>query len=231
MSEKELPFFRKDRISTGIRALDLMLEGGYKHPATIMLTAPSGPEKQCFASHFVNRGMEQRDTIIYITTDNSPKDIEKTAAGWDLHFKGPGQLYYINCYSKGKTTKMNNVYDVSGPGALNEISLYISEILRQNRGGRIRLVFHTFSTFALYNQQGSLFKFLQSVEERVKRANGTTLLLVEEGMHEKKFVTTLRHSTDEEYLLESKGKKMEMTGKRLPIPVPVKVGSLGVEVE
>ncbi len=234
MSEKNLPIFRKDRMRTGIRALDIMLEGGYKFPATVMLMGPTGSEKQCFAAHFVNEGLAEGDVVIYITTDRTPKEIEKTAAGWDLHFKGPGELFYIDCYTqagaeegKGKV----NVFKVGGPGALNEISLYVSEILRGHEGKRFRVVFHTFSTFALYNEKGSLFKFLQSIESRAKGANGTTLLLVEEGMHEEKFLSTLRHGIDEEFSLKTKDKKKELVGSGLPIGIPLKVGALGVEVE
>lgn len=169
--------------------------------------------------------------MIYVTTDKTPKEVEKTAAGWDLHFKGPGQIFYIDCYTQGEASGKANEYKVGGPGALNEISLYISEILRNNEGKRFRVVFHSFSTFALYNEQSSLFKFLQSVEGRVKGANGTILLLVEEGMHEERFLTTLRHGIDEEYNLRNKDKMKELVSDKLPIAVPLRVGPLGVEVE
>jgi len=230
MSEKDLPIFRKDRISTGVQALDIMLEGGYKFPGTSLLMAPTGSEKQCFAAHFVKAGLSEGDVVIYVTTDKTPKEVEKAAAGWDLHFKGPGQIFYIDCYTQGEASGKANEYKVGGPGALNEISLYISEILRNNEGKKFRVVFHSFSTFALYNEQGSLFKFLQSVEGRVKGANGTILLLVEEGMHEERFLTTLRHGIDEEYGLRNKDKIKELVSNKLPIAVPLKVGPLGVEV-
>lgn len=234
MSEKDLPIFRKDRISTGVHALDIMLEGGFKYPATVMLIAPAGEEKRCFAAHYVNAGLAEGDVVVYVTTDRSPKEVEKTAAGWDLHFKGTGEIFYIDAYAQSggiESSGKSNVYKVSGPGALNEISLYISEIFRAHEGKRFRVVFHSFSTFALYNEKGSLFKFLQSVENRVKAANGTSLLLVEEGMHEDRFLTTLRHGIDEEYGVVSKDKQKTITSDKLPIAVPFKIGPLGVEVE
>jgi KaiC/GvpD/RAD55 family RecA-like ATPase len=231
MNEKDLPIFRKDRISTGVDALDIMLEGGYRYPGAALLMAPTGSEKQCFAAHFAKAGLSADDAIIYVTTDKTPAEVEKAAAGWDLHFKGPGQIFYIDCYTQGEASGKANIYKVGGPGALNEISLYISEILRNNEGKRFRLVFHTFSTFALYNEMGSLFKFLDSVKGRVKSAGGTILLLVEEGMHEERFLTTLRHTIDEEYDLRNKDKIKEFISSRLPIAVPLKVGPLGIEVD
>ena len=234
MSKKDLPIFRKDRIRTGIHPLDIMLEGGYKFPATVMLMGPTGSEKQAFAAHFVNEGLSEGDVVIYITTDKSPKEIEKAAAAWDLHFKGPGQLFFIDCYTQAgaeKTKGSPNIFKVGGPGAINEISLYVSEILRGHEGKRFRVVFHTLSTFALYNEKSSLFKFVQSIESRVKGANGTVLVLVEEGMHEDSFISSLRHSIDEEFTLGAKEKKKELSGGTLPIAIPLKVGALGVEVE
>lgn len=233
MDEETPLIFRKDRIGSGVRALDVMLEGGYKHPGTIMIIAPAGPEKACFAAHFVNDGMARGDAVIYITTDKTAEEIEKSAAGWDLHFKGPGAIFYIDCYSQqgGTANGKANVSSVGGPGALNEISLFISDILRNNEGRMIRMVFHSFSTFALYNESGPLFKFLQVVEGRLKKANGTLMLLVEEGMHDDRFLTTLRHGIDEEYGIKNVDKKKELTSDSLPIPVPIKVGPLGVEVE
>ena len=231
MSEKSLPVFRKDRISTGVNALDIMLEGGYKYPGAFMLIGPAGNEKPCFAAHFVNAGLAAGNVVIYITTDKAPAELEKAASGWGLDFKGPGAIFYIDCYTQGAEAGNSNIYKVGGPGALNEISLYISEILRANEGKLVRVVFNSFSTFALYNEKGSLFKFLDSVEGRVKNANGNMMVLVEEGMHEEKFLVALRHSIDEEYSIKSKEKTKELSGPSLPVAVPFKAGAMGIEVE
>ncbi len=236
MAEETLPLLRKDRLSSGIKTLDMILEGGYLRPSTILLIGPSGNEKQCLAAHFVKAGLDDGDTILYITTDRSPDEIEKAASGWDLAFKGTGQVFYIDCYSQTAVRKEGaqhkaNVSMVDGPGALNEISLMIGERLRENEGKKMRVVFHSLSTFALYNEKGSLFKFLQAMEVRMREANTTLLILVEEGMHDDKFLTTLKHGIDDEFIIKSGEKEKTMNGARLQIPVPIKVGPLGIEVD
>lgn len=236
MAEETLPILRKDRLGTGIRALDIILEGGYAHPSTVLIIGPSGNEKQCFAAHFVKAGLDAGDSVIYITTDRSPDEIEKTASGWDLAFKGAGQIYYIDCYSQTAARKEGgvskaNVSMVAGPGALNEISLMLGERLRESEGKRFRVVFHSLSTFALYNEKGSLFKFLQAMEARFREANASVLLLVEEGMHDDKFLTTLKHGIDDEFMIKSGEHDKTINGGRLPIPVPIKLGPLGIEVD
>ncbi|MBN2121432.1 hypothetical protein JW721_00025 [Candidatus Micrarchaeota archaeon] len=235
MAEKSLPVFKTDRITTGVRALDIMLEGGYAFPGAVALVAPAGVGKQCFAAHFVNAGLAEGDVVIYVTTDRSPEEVEKAAAEWDLHFKGKGEIFYIDCYSqssgKGKVEEKENVSLVGGPGAINEISLFISDILRSKKGSRFRVVFHSFSTFALYTEKEPLFKFLKSVEGKFKNENGTILLLVEEGMHEERFLVTLKHDLDEEYRIKSTGKEKFLESDSLPMPVPISLGALGIEVD
>ncbi len=235
MSETPLPIFKKDRISTGVRALDIMLEGGYLFPGAIGMVAPAGVGKQCFAAHFVNAGLASGDTVIYVTTDRTPDEVERAAAEWDLHFKGKGEIFYIDCYSqssgKEKIKEKENVSLVGGPGAINEIALFISDIVRSKKGSRFRVVFHSFSTFALYSDKEPLFKFLKSIERRFKNENGTVLLLVEEGMHEERFSMTLKHDLDEEYRIKNTGKALSLESESLPISVPIKVGPLGIEVE
>ncbi len=236
MAEESLPILKKDRVSTGIRPLDIIMEGGYSHPSSILLMGPSGNEKQCFAAHFVKAGLDAGDTIIYITTDRSPDEIEKSASEWDLAFKGTGQMFYVDCYSQTAVRKegmqhKENVSMVDGPGALNEISLMIGERLRENEGKRFRVVFHSLSTFALYNEKGSLFKFLQAMEVRMREANATLLILVEEGMHDEKFLTTLKHGIDDEFTIKSGEHEKTLNGERLPIPIPIKLGPLGIEVD
>jgi KaiC/GvpD/RAD55 family RecA-like ATPase len=230
-----LPIFRKDRISTGVRALDIMLEGGYAFPGAVGLVAPAGTGKQCFAAHFASAGLKEGDTVIYVTTDRSPDEVEQAAAEWDLHFKGKGEIFYIDCYSQGsgkkKIKEKKNVSLVGGPGAINEISLFISDILRSKKGGRFRVVFHSFSTFALYAEKEPLFKFLTTIERKFKNDNGTILLLVEEGMHEERFLMTLKHDLDEEYRIKSMGKDMTLESELLPLSVPIRVGPLGIEVD
>ena len=232
--DRKMPVLRKDRMSTGVAALDLMLDGGYGNPSTVLLIGPAGSEKQVFSAHFVAAALEAGDSVLYVCTDKSPREVEKDAGARGIRFRG--KVNYIDCYSGSVSEKpaggMEGAKEVSGPSALTELSLAITEEIEKMKGKRVGVVFSSLSTLALYNQQGTLFKFFTSVENRLKNAGATILVLVEEGMHDEKFLMTLKHNIDEEFEVKmgAEGGKV-LSSPELPLEVPIKVGSLGVEVE
>jgi len=232
---KNLPVLRLNRASTGVSQFDIMLDGGYRNPSTVALIGPGSPEKTVFAFHFVSAGIQAGDKILYITTDRTPEELEKMAGEWGITIRSDA-VKYLDCYSltisaQTPSTAKPNVVQISSPSALNELSLAINEALEQTGGKRLRVVFHSISTLAVHSQQESLFKFLSLVEGRLKNANATTLLLVDEGMHDDKFLTMLKHSVNEEFTIKiSEGAKL-VASPDLPIEVPIRIGPLGVEVD
>ncbi|MEW5996439.1 MAG: RAD55 family ATPase [Candidatus Micrarchaeota archaeon] len=232
---RNLPVLRLNRVSTGISQFDIMLDGGYKNPATVAILGPTGPERRVFAFHFVSAGIQAGDKILYITTDRTPDELEKLAGEFGISIKSD-LVKYLDCYSLTVSTQAPavprpNIVQISSPSALNELSLAINEALEQMQAKRLRVVFHSFSTLGVHSQQDSLFKFLSLVDGRLKNANATTLLLVDEGMHDEKFLTILRHAVDEEFRIRvSEGAKV-VSSPELPLEVPIRVGPLGVEVD
>ncbi len=232
---RNFPILRLNRASTGISQFDIMLDGGYKNPSTVAIIGPSGMEKLAFAFHFVSAGIQAGEKVLYITTDRTPDELEKLAGEWGMTIKSD-LVKYLDCYSSTISAQAPpmpnpNVVHISGPGALNELSLSLNEALEQMQARRLRVVFHSLSTLSVHSQQDSLFKFLSLVDGRLKKADATTLLLVDEGMHDEKFLTMLRHAVDEEFLIKvSEGAKV-VSSPELPLEVPIKVGPLGVEVD
>lgn len=233
---KNLPVLRLNRASTGVSQFDIMLDGGYKNPATIAFLGPTGQGKSVFAFHFVSAGIQAGDRVLYITTDRTPDELEKMANERGIMIKSD-LVKYIDCYSltlsaQAPAAQRPNVVQVSSPSALNELSLALNEALEQLKGGRkLHVVFHSLSTLAVNSQPDSLFKFLSIADGRLKNANATTLLLVDEGMHDEKFVTMLRHAVDAEFSIKIAGGEKFVTSPELPLEVPIKIGPLGVEVE
>ena len=56
--EAKMPILKKNRLSTGIADLDLVLEGGFRNPGNLLLVGPSGMEKAAFAYHFASAGKD-----------------------------------------------------------------------------------------------------------------------------------------------------------------------------
>ena len=128
--------------------------------------------------------------------------------GWNFeHRRSTNLLAFIDCYSwtlgKGIEGDRNDIL-VQGPNALNDLSLAISQIVSSlSRPGKpIRICFNSLSTFLLYNSSETIFKFIQITGAKLKTMGATTIFILEEGMHDKKTTTTLKHLADETIYLK-----------------------------
>jgi KaiC/GvpD/RAD55 family RecA-like ATPase len=231
--DKKLPLLKKNRLSTGIPDLDLILEGGYLNPGNIMLVGPTGNEKATLAYHFA-AAAQKKESVIIVNADSSPNSLIKKAASIGLDLSGEN-ICFIDCYSQTLGGKKDQEPDkrcivVQGPGALNDISITLKEALIKSAGKRIRVIFFSLSTFVLYNPKDSMVKFLQVIEGRLKNADATALYLVEEGVHDKQILSLMEHGMDEKYTMsESKG-KFHFESASVDMQIPIKLGPGGISV-
>ncbi|MBI2080045.1 hypothetical protein HYT84_04730, partial [Candidatus Micrarchaeota archaeon] len=119
---------------------------------------------------------------------------------------------------------------IPGPSALNDLSLAVNEAIKESAGKRMRIIFHSLSSFVLYNPKESLLKFIQVVGGRLKNADATVLFLLEDGMHEKQLVSTLEHSMDEKFVIHDKGGSFELEISSIQASVPIKLTPAGMNI-
>lgn len=231
---KTSAFFRKDRISTGIEDLDIILEGGYQSPGTVMILGPAGQEKMAFAFQFAYAGMKAGEMVAYVTLDMPPDEIESKANNFGMNFKAHTgkELIFIDAYSQtiGAKPASRNDIMVPGPAALNDLSLALNDIIGKSEGRRVRVIFHSLSTLSIYSQPDTVVKFLQVIQGRLKGASATGLWLVDEGMHDKKFITTMESISDQVLSISDKGGAHELAIANMPMPLPVRAGAAGIEI-
>ncbi len=231
---KNAEFFRKDRISTGVDELDIVLEGGYPNPGTVMVLGPAAQEKLAFAFHFAYAGMKEGEKVAYIALDMGPEEIESKAASFGMNFKSHTnkELVFIDAYSQTIGTRPEGRSDMSipGPSALNDLSLALNDVTAQAEGKRIRVIFHSLSTMSLYSPPETVIKFLQVIQGRLKGANATSLWLVDEGMHDKKVTTGLESLSDLVLTLADKDGGHELRIPNIPMPLSVRSGAAGLEI-
>lgn len=228
---EEMPVLRKNRMTTGIREFDIMLEGGYKHPGNILLIGPSGMEKMTFSYHFADAAADD-ENVYFICSSSTPEEIIKKAATCGIDLKKPN-VKFIDCYSTAtgaQKTDSEQIKVVPGPRALNDLSLALNEAMGESRGKRMRVIFHTLSVFVLYNTQESIQKFIDVVGGRLKAAGATTLYLVEEGVHEKQLMGILERVMDEKYSITEKNGSLFLELPILNFSVPFKQGPAGIVV-
>ena len=232
--DEKLPILKKNRLSTGIPDLDIILEGGYPNPGNVILRGPTGGEKEALAGHFIAAADPKKEIVIIVSADATAENIQEKATPFGLDIEKE-HIYFIDCYSqtlgqKKELTQSENRMYVSGPGGLNDVSIYINEIIKKSAGKRLRVVFHTLSTFVLYNPKESITKFLQVVEGRLKSADATALYLVEEGVHDKQILSLLEHGMDGVFVLKETGGKFELIVPSADIPIPIRLGPSGIMV-
>jgi KaiC/GvpD/RAD55 family RecA-like ATPase len=229
--DERMPILRKNRMPAGVAELDMILEGGFINPGNVIVIGPSGMEKAVLAYHFAAAAAPNENAYI-ICGNSSADDIIKKAATFGLDLDRPN-IYFIDCYSAtlGKPMEPTpKVMMVSGPGALNDVSLMLNEVMRASTGKRMRVVFDTLSTFVLYNPKESIRKFLSLIDGRLKTAGATTLFLVDEGVHDKQLVSLLEQGMDGIFVITDTGGKSFLKVPEAEILIPIKVGPAGLTI-
>ncbi len=227
----ELPVLRKNRVSTGIKELDIMLEGGYKWPGNLLLIGPSGIEKITFSYHFADAAAEN-ENVYFICSSSTPDEIIKKAATAGIDLKKPN-IKFIDCYSTttgAQKSDTEQIKIVPGPRALNDLSLALNDAMNESKGKRMRVIFHTLSVFVLYNPRESIQKFIDVVGGRLKEASASTLYLVEEGVHDRQLMGILERVMDEKYVITEKNGSLFLELPIINFNVPFKQGPAGIVV-
>jgi len=92
----------KNRLSSGIKELDALCDGGndgFPQGHVIMVAGNTGSGKTTFALHFLIEGLKKGESGIYVALEESSSQIRKTALahGWDLKkYEKSGKLVFIN---------------------------------------------------------------------------------------------------------------------------------------
>lgn len=77
---------RFQRVSTGISALDALVEGGFLAGKSYLLAGEPGTGKTIFCTQFILKGLMDGEKAVYVAVDDKPNDIVEQASslGWDL---------------------------------------------------------------------------------------------------------------------------------------------------
>lgn len=76
----------KKRVSTGIKDLDALIEGGLPEGKSYLITGEPGTGKTIFCIQFVLKGLMEGEKAVYVAVDEKPAEIleEASSLGWDL---------------------------------------------------------------------------------------------------------------------------------------------------
>ena len=75
-----------ERVTSGIKGLDQLIEGGFPKGRSILVTGDPGTGKTIFGLQFLAEGLARGEKGIFVTADEGPLDVLEQAAslGWDF---------------------------------------------------------------------------------------------------------------------------------------------------
>jgi KaiC/GvpD/RAD55 family RecA-like ATPase len=171
--------------------------------ASLLIGPPLAGEKSIIYN-YLQKSLEGDEPVVFVSTDKSPEDIKKDMLQMKIFvtkFETEKRLIYIDCCSKQTDESIkdtNCIRRVSGPLALNEMSIALSDIERDfiRKSPSHKVIFNSLSTVLMYSNPQTVGRFLQVIIARVKKAGGSILLTLEEGMHDEKVIVTIEHLMD-----------------------------------
>ena len=70
-----------DIVSSGNKAIDALLGGGFYEASTVLVSGRAGAGKSTFAAHFVDGRCEQKERALYVAMEQSPSEILRNTKG------------------------------------------------------------------------------------------------------------------------------------------------------
>ncbi|MFH1668447.1 MAG: RAD55 family ATPase [Candidatus Woesearchaeota archaeon] len=171
--------------------------------ASLLIGPPLAGKKNVIYS-YIQESLTNKEPLLFISTDKSPEEMKKDMIKSKIFVtkhETEGILKYIDCYTHqtDETAKdTDSIRRVSGPLALNEISIALSDIEREfiRKNPSHKVIFNSLSTVLMYSNPQMVGRFLQVIIAKIKKAGGSILLTMEEGMHDEKVIVTIEHLMD-----------------------------------
>jgi len=111
----------EERIPTGIKNFDLLIEGGLENNSTNLLVGSSGSGKSIFAVQFLMEGIKKGEKCLFITFEENKKEFYSNMMefGWDLAQLEKQNKFFFLEYTPQKVRTMLE----EGGGAIENIVL------------------------------------------------------------------------------------------------------------
>ena len=132
------------RVTSGIKGLDKLMEGGYVKGSANLITGSTGSGKSTFLLQFCWEGLQRGENALYITLEETPDELVRDALqfGWDLEkyrnkrgkeiaIIAAHPYFYGNISLKERLEKYASLFDAI------EHSWFYSRIFNRNNKARI----------------------------------------------------------------------------------------------
>lgn len=188
------------RLPTSVKLLDQLLEGGLPQRSTTLLYGPSFLGREDLARQVVVSALHNGVPAIVVTTTATPSEVKADLEALEPaigSLEREGLLWFIDVYGPtiGADSGGEHVEVVDSPTDLNGISLAVNRVqaaILPDHEHHLLLV-DSASTLVVHNSAATVFRFLQILTGKAKRAGAASLLLLDQGMHSEADVQMFRH--------------------------------------
>ncbi len=195
---------KSDRHPFGIRRLDELLDGGLKYHSSALLYGPPYVGKEFLGRSYALQAMRSGIQAIIIHTDRTADEIMERFRAMDPdvdEYAKSGLLRIIDCYTRSIQAdehKAPHIDYVDGAMDLNGISVALNQAQRkmQTKDDHHVVILDSLSTITTYSDPQTAFRFLQILIGKTRLVGGSTLIMLDEGMHQDSDVQMFRHLVD-----------------------------------
>ncbi|MFZ1983863.1 MAG: helix-turn-helix domain-containing protein [Desulfatitalea sp.] len=183
----------KERVSTGLKALDQRLDGLFIGDNVIWYDE-AGSLAFPFTLNFIRESQEQDKPLIYVTFDRSPKSLldelgplaenpHLTILDCFTHGKGDGSAVFAKFYEKDGAQWPYQIVKVNEPAKPDRVSEAIYGI-HQKLKGDVRFVFESLTGMQdLWEGEESILKFYSRSCPRLYELETIAYWIIEKGAH------------------------------------------------
>ncbi|MFH1451583.1 MAG: ATPase domain-containing protein [archaeon] len=167
---------QENRIPTGIKEFDKMVEGGFEHNSINLVVGGNGSGKTIFGVEFLLEGVRKGENVLYITFEESKKEFYKNLSklGWEMEKAEKSGKFTFLEYSPEKVEMM-----LDEGGGMIESLVYQKKIKR--------MVIDSISSFTLlFENKSSKRQAILSLFDTIRKWDLTTLLTLQKDPLEKK---------------------------------------------
>jgi len=233
------------RIPIGIPGFDELIQGGIPVGANVLIMGSPMTGKTTMAMQFIYKGLTVGDAGIFISTNETAESVKDKmiSFGWDTTpYEREGIMKYVDCYGMMVDSKLSDTPSIKRIPSLlafTSMSVVLSDLCSQfwKLEKTIRIAFDSVSSLLMYANPEAVIRFLHVLLGRFKMVRAVSMLILEEGMHEKTVETTLQQLSDGTFRLAMKGKERTLTclgliaTRCLNREVPIEITERGIAIK
>jgi KaiC/GvpD/RAD55 family RecA-like ATPase len=213
------------RLSTGVKRLDALLNGGIPAGSAVLVYGPPFLGKEILARRFILSNLQAGVPGVFVLTNTAASDVRKGLEDADkgyAEFERKHLVRFVDTYSRGigAADSFKDAEYLDGALDLNSVSLAVNKV----QAGLIThndahaLVVDSVSTFIAYSNAQTAFRFLQTLIGRTRRVGATGLFLMDQGMHSDADVQMFKHLMSGTIELRESGGKTQVQVQGLGAP-------------